>query len=163
MTVKHDTLVLRFFLIVTAKIRFSIKDIHRQKKHAQMKLQCLKNSMNMGIKVVGISSQLSIRGSWTEAKFWKKQISYSSKLHSLLKVHFALSVPFVLTLASDIAVLYISKHYIFSLSAFKRHYSSFLKMILDFIFFKVQVLETFKILWLLDKYANLSNEWIFWK
>ena len=83
--------------MVTAKICLSVRDIHRG-KHVQMKLQCLKNSMNMDIWVVGTSNQLSIRVSWTETNFSKKQSSYSAKLHTLLKVHFALPIAFVLTL-----------------------------------------------------------------
>ena len=131
-----------------------------------MKLQCLKNSTNMDIWIVGTSDQLCIRGSWTETKFSKKQSSYSAKLHSLLKVHFALLAPFVLTLASDTAVLYISKHYIFNLSTFS--WKTLLQLFendfrfYDF-FFKVKVFETFKILWLSHKHANLSSEWLFWK
>ena len=48
--------------MVTAKIYFTVNDIHRE-KHAYMKLQCLKNSMNMDIWVVGTSDQFYIRGS----------------------------------------------------------------------------------------------------
>ena len=67
--------------------------------------------------IVGTSNQLSITDSWTETKFSKKIVT-QQKLHSLLKVHFALRIPFVLTLASDVAVLYIPKHYIFNRSTF---------------------------------------------
>ena len=74
--------------------------------------------MNMNIWIGGTSNQLFIRGFRSETKFSKKQSSYLAKLHSLLKVHFALSIPFVLTLVSDASVLYISKRYIFNLSTF---------------------------------------------
>ena len=43
----------------------------------------------MDIWVGGTSNQLFVRGSWTEQIFSKKPNSYSAKLHSLLKVHFA--------------------------------------------------------------------------
>ena len=62
--------------------------------------------------------------------------------------HFALPIPFVLTLASDRAVLYES--IMFSMLALltKKHYSSFFTIIFKFqkTYFKFEVLETFNIL-----------------
>ena len=105
--------------MVTPKICFSVKDIHREKTRSDETPVFKEQYMNMDIWVAVTSNQLSIRGSSTETKFSKKkQSSYLAKQHSLLKVHFALPIPFVLTLASDGAVLYISKHYIFNLSTF---------------------------------------------
>ena len=93
-------------------------------------------------------------------KIWKKQqSSYPAKLHFLLKVHFPLFIPFVLTLASDMAVLYQNITFSILTLLTKKHFSRFLKMILDFMifFFKVKVVETFKILWLSHKSKLISQ------
>ena len=106
------------------------------KKHVQMKLQCLKNSINMDIWVVGTSNHLSIRGSWTETKFSKKESI--SLQNPILCKRFIFHFPF-----------HLSQHYLltrqfciyenitFSILPLltKKRCSSFLKMIFDFMNF----------------------------
>ena len=102
----------------------------------------LQKSMNMDIQMVGTSNQLYIRGSSTETKFSKKE---STEL--LAKLHFVLPILFVLTLASDRAVLYGNVMLSVLVLSTKKQYSSFLKRVCVFqkIYFKVKVLKSFKI------------------
>ena len=58
--------------MVTAKICFSVKDIHREKTRSDETPVFKEQYMNMDIWVVVTSNQLSIRGSWTEQNFQKK-------------------------------------------------------------------------------------------
>ena len=80
-------------------------------------------------------------------KIFKKIKWLLSKLRSFWSVHFVITILFVLTLASDMAVLY--GNYLFSvlLLSNKIRYSSFFKKVFVFqkICFKVNVLKTFKI------------------
>ena len=59
----------------------------------------------MCILVVDTSNQLFIRGSLAETKFSKHKL-VTGKISFFVKVHFVLIILFVLTLASDMAVLY---------------------------------------------------------
>ena len=70
-----------------------------------------------------------------------------AKLRSFCLVHFVLTFLFVLTLASDTAVLYGNDAFSILVLLTKKWYSSFLKKVftLQKICFKVKVLKTFKI------------------
>ena len=120
-----------------------IKDTCREKARSN-KTPALTKSMNMDIWVVSTSNQLFIRGSETETKFSNKVIT--DKTPFFVMVHFVLTTLFVLTLASDMAVLYWSAFSILVLSTRKR-YSSFLKRVFVFqkMCFKVKLLRSFKI------------------
>ena len=87
--------------MVAAKICFPVKDTHREKTRSN---ETLTNNMNMDIWVVATLNQLYMRF-FNLNKVFKKS-SYWAKLLSLWEVHSALPISFVLTLASDGAVLY---------------------------------------------------------
>ena len=102
--------------------------------------------MDMDIWVVGTSTQLFITGSYTETNFSKAWSSYWQNSVFCDK-HFVPLILFVLTLASERAVLYQNvSHSILVLSTKKRH-SSFLKKFFVFqkICFKVELLKRFEI------------------
>ena len=124
----------------------TFKDIYREKAPSNQ-ISTLSKSMNMDIWVVSKSKQLSIRASETEIKCSKKQVSYwqISVLcdRSIMYSPFYL---FVLTLASDMVVLYGTVAFSIFVLSTKKLYSSFLKkaFVLQKICFKVKVLKTFK-------------------
>ena len=70
-----------------------------------------------------------------------------AKLRSLWYFHFVLTILFVLTLASDMAVVYGNDTFSILVLLTKKCYSSFLKkvFVLQKIYLKVKVLKTFKI------------------
>ena len=84
MTVKHDTLVLRLFLMVTAKISFSVKDIHREKTHSD-ETPVLKEQYEYGHLVCWFIKITYIRGSWTGTKFSKTHFDFT-KMFCKIKV-----------------------------------------------------------------------------
>ena len=59
----------------------------------------------MGIWVLSTTNQLFARGSYTETKFPKKKKIVTGKTPFFV-VHFVVTLLFVLTLASDVAVLH---------------------------------------------------------
>ena len=61
--------------------------------------------MNMDIWEIGASSELFIRGSYTQIKFKKKKKVVSAKTAFFVMVHFLLPILFVLSLAFDRAIL----------------------------------------------------------
>ena len=73
-------------------------------------------------------------------KIFKKMKLLLAKLRSLWYVHFILTILFVLTLASDVAVLYRNDAFSILVLSTKKHYPSFSK-----IYFEVKALKTFKI------------------
>ena len=79
-------------------------------------------------------------------------------------VHFELTILIVLTLASDMAVLYGNDAFSILVLSTKNRYSSFLKKVFVFqkICFKIKVLKTFKISTDFHrKHVNLSNGGLF--
>ena len=80
-------------------------------------------------------------------------------------VHFVFTIQFILTFASDRAVLYGNKAFSILVLSTKKRYSSFLKkgFVFKKICFKVKVLKSFKIFtYFLKKHANLLNSGLFW-
>ena len=84
MTIKHDTLVLRLLLMVTAKISFSVKDIYREKTHSDEN-PVLKEQYEYGHLVCWFIKIISIRGSWTGTKFSKTHFDFT-KIFCKIKV-----------------------------------------------------------------------------
>ena len=127
-------------ILFTLQERIMLKDTHREKAPSNKTL-ALTKSMNTDIQVIGTSNQIFIRSSYTETKFSKKLLA---KLRSLRQIHFVLPILFVLTLASDTAVLYGND----ALSILtKKRCSRFFKKIfvIQKIYCKVKVLKTIKI------------------
>ena len=80
-------------------------------------------------------------------------------------VHFVLTIQFILTFASDRALLYGNKAFSILVLSTKKQHSSFLKkgFVFKKICFKVKVLKSFKIFtYFLKKHVNLLNSGLFW-
>ena len=118
------------------------KDSHREKAPSN-KTTVLSKIMNIDIWVVGTSNQLFIEVLKLKQNFRKKK---EQLLANLCYLHFVLPILFVLTLASDSAVLYGNIALsILVLLTIKQH-SRFLERncVFQKIYFKVEVLKTFK-------------------
>ena len=118
------------------------KDSHREKAPSN-KTTVLSKIMNIDIWVVGTSNQLFIEVLKLKQNFRKKK---EQLLANLRYLHFVLPILFVLTLASDSAVLYGNIALsILVLLTIKQH-SRFLERncVFQKIYFKVEVLKTFK-------------------
>ena len=101
--------------------------------------------MGNGVVVQQISSFKKFLN-WS--KIFKKIKKLLAKLSSLWWVHFEVTILFLLTLSSDMKVLYGNDAFSILVLSTKKEYSSFLKNVFVFqkIYFKVKLLKTFKIL-----------------
>ena len=80
-------------------------------------------------------------------KIFKKIKQLLAKLRFLWKVHFVLTILIILTLVSDMAVLYGNDAFSILVLSTKKRYSRFLKKVFLFqkIYFKMKVLKSFKV------------------
>ena len=136
----------------------SLMDTHRE-KHRQIKLQCLQKVWiwTFGWLVHQVNSLWEFLN-WN--KIFKKIKLLLAKLRSLWKVHFVLAIPFALTLASDIVVLYRNDVFSILVLSTKKRYSSFVKkkFVFQKICFKVKVIENVpNFHWLLHKNTPISQ------
>ena len=124
------------------------KDTHLFKiKTPSNKTPALTKSTNMGIWVLGTSSQLFVRGSKTETKFPKNKVVTGKTTFFVIGpfcTHYSICL---FLLAFYMAVLYGNSALSRLLLSTKKRYSSFLKKLFVFqkICFKVKVLKTLKI------------------
>ena len=96
----------------------------------------------MNIWVFNIKLTL-LRGPKTGTNFPKKIEQLLAKLHSLWQVHFVVAILFVLTFASDRAVLNGNVFLILAVSTKKQYSSFFIKVfVFQKVCFKIKVLKT---------------------